>query len=436
MKAALRGLTSRGRALVAAGTTAVVLALLFGQQDVLRVGILAAALPLLAAASVTRTRFRLACRRSVEPARICIGETSTVSLSLENVAALPTGLLLIEDNVPTELGVRPRFVVDRLAPRSSRKVQFAVRSDVRGKFVLGPMSVRLTDPFGFCRVDRSFSAQHHLLVTPQVELLPSLALKGDWTGSGDSRSRSVASAGEDDVAVREYRHGDELRRVHWRATAKKGALMVRREEQPWESRCTLLLDTRHAAHHGEGSSASFERAVSATASICTHLSRRGYAVRLAVGSGANVTGGPEADLTGAGADPEGLLLDALAVVSTARQSSIGALASVLRHASEGLLVTVLGEVTTSDADRLVRARHGMGTSVALLTDVAGWLPDGSPRRDAAVAQLRDVSMLLRAAGWIVAPLCYGTSVSETWRHLAFGVDSPTELSLSSTGLSA
>ncbi|MEO8328491.1 MAG: DUF58 domain-containing protein, partial [Candidatus Nanopelagicales bacterium] len=313
MKAAFAGLTTRGRALVAAGGTAFVLALLFDQRDVMRVGVLMAALPLLCMLSVARTRFRLSSQRTIDPSRVAAGQSATVVLSLENVAPLPTGLLLVEDQVPAQLGVRPRFVIDRLAPRSVRRVSFVVRSELRGRFMLGPLAVRLTDPFGFCRMDRSFSTQHQLLVTPQIEMLPNVFLRGDWSGSGDSRSRSVAAAGEDDVAVREYRHGDELRRVHWRATAKNGSLMVRREEQPWESRCTVLLDTRMSGHRGSGADTSFERSVSAAASVAMHLSRRAYAVRLVTGTGPAISDAEDSDHSGAGADAEGLLLDALAV---------------------------------------------------------------------------------------------------------------------------
>ena len=65
-------------------------------------------------------------------------------------------------------------------------------------------------------------------------------------------------AGEDDVIPRAYRDGDELRRVHWRSTARYGELMVRREEQRWRNRATVLLDSRSISHMGTGAGSSFE----------------------------------------------------------------------------------------------------------------------------------------------------------------------------------
>lgn len=424
MRAAMAGLTTRGRALLAAGVTASVLALLFGQSDILRVGVLVIALPLLAALSVTRTRFRLSCQRTVQPSRVPAGDDAAVTLHLENVASLPTGLLLVEDHAPVALGSRPRFVIDRLAPRSAREVSYPVRSDVRGQFLVGPLAVRVTDPFGLCRLDRSFSSQDLFVVTPPVEDLSAIPLTGDWSGSGDSRARSVAAAGEDDVAVREYRHGDELRRVHWRATAKQGALMVRREEQPWESRCTLLLDTREQAHRGRAPDSTFERLVSAAASVGTHLGRRGYSVRLMAGDRPGVASAAHEPGTVPG-DNEGLLLDALAVVELQERNDVHALTSAIRHAPDGLLVVALGELTAEDADQLVRARHGMGTTIGLVASVAGWVPPDRPEHQRLVRSTADAAALLRLAGWRVVPVDRGVPLAEHWPLAGrAGVDVP------------
>ena len=165
-------------------------------------------------------------------------------LRLPNLSRLPTGTLLLEDRLPYALGSRPRLVLERLGAHQASSVAYTVRADVRGRYEVGPLVVRLTDPFGLCELTRSFPTVDQLTVVPQVVPLPTVRLAGEYAGSGDSRARSVAVHGEDDAATREYRHGDDLRRVHWRSTARIGELMVRREEQPWESRATIVLDTR------------------------------------------------------------------------------------------------------------------------------------------------------------------------------------------------
>ena len=71
----------------------------------------------------------------------------------------------------------------------------------------------------------------------------------------------MRGSGAEDAATREYRYGDDLRKVHWRSTARVGELMVRREEQPVHSRATVLLDGRRGAHRGSGPGSSFEYAV-------------------------------------------------------------------------------------------------------------------------------------------------------------------------------
>ena len=84
--------------------------------------------------------------------------------------------------------------------------------------------------------------------------------------------------------------------------------MVRREEQPWESRATVLLDTRRHGHRGEGPTSSFEWAVSAAASIAVHLRHSGYKLRLVTGAGV--------DFDATERDGEGAVLDALAEVAS------------------------------------------------------------------------------------------------------------------------
>src|SRR5829696_7323250 len=348
VRAAFSGLTTRGRCLLAAGVAAALCGLVLGERDLLRVATFLIALPLVAAAVVA-------------PARLPAGQAAEVSLRLENVSFLPTGLLLLEDEVPYTLGGRPRFTVGWIGPGQHRTVRYPVRSDARGRYKIGPLRLRLADSFGLVELTRSFSAVDRLTVVPVVHPLPPVRLGGAWESGGESVSRSAAIRGDDDAATREYRNGDDLRKVHWRSTARVGKLMVRREERPWQSRATLLLDTRAAAHRGEGPGSSLEWAVSAVASVGVHAARRGFSVRLITDAGAAAGGGDIA--------AEGVLLDHLAEVSASHNPGLEAATSPLRG-SEGLgtLVAVLGLLNAEQAALLASTRSPTDVSIGVLVD--------------------------------------------------------------------
>ena len=409
MRTALSALTTRGRCLLAAGVAAGLCSLVLGEKDLLRVACFLIALPLIAAAAVVRTRFRLRCGRQVLPARVQVGQPAEVLLELENVSYLPTGLLLLEDDLPYTLGGRPRFMLDRVRPGAPRRVRYPVRSDVRGRYRVGPLRLRLTDPFGLVELTRSFTATDRLTVVPAVHPLPAVSLSGAWHAGGDSVARAVAVRGEDDAATREYRHGDDLRKVHWRSTARVGKLMVRREERPWQSSATLLLDTRAAGHRGDGPGSSFEWAVSAAASIGVHLGRVGYTLRLLTDTGLVQQGVDFAE--------EGVLLDHLAEVGYTHRTDLHGAVNALRggDGGYGTLIAVLGTISVPDARALVAARAARDTNIAILVDAATWvgtlprLPAGSGGSD-----IHQVAEFLLRSGWRVIRAEHGSLLPELW----------------------
>ncbi|MFI7597723.1 DUF58 domain-containing protein [Actinoplanes sp. NPDC049681] len=413
MREALRGMTTRGRSFLAAGAAAAVSAVILGEKDLLRVAILLAALPLLAAAYVGRSRYKLACTRSLEPGRAPVGSSARVVLRLQNMSRLPTGTLLLEDRLPYALGSRPRVVLERLGAHMASSVAYTVRADVRGRYPVGPLVIRLTDPFGLCELTRSFPSVDRLTVIPQVVPLPSVRLAGEYAGTGDSRARSVAVHGEDDAATREYRRGDDLRRVHWRSTARTGELMVRREEQPWESRATVVLDTRLYAHRGEGPAASFEWAVSATASIAMHLRQAGYKLRLVTGTGI--------DLDAIEAGGEGAILDTLADVKLTQTGDIAGLVdSVRRRSDGGLVIGLFGALTVAEAEVLTGLRGNGATCIGFAIDSSTWVNMAAADREEADRQHAATSLALVRSGWRSVPVAHGDSLAALWPAAARG----------------
>ncbi len=142
MREALAGLTVRGRAFVAAGVTAVVCAVLLGQPALTRVGVLVLALPLVTALVLGRSRYRLALVRTVSPSLVTAGQQAQVTLSLSKREAAPPAGCCSSRTMPYVLGTRPRFVLEGIGFGWHRQVGYQVRSDVRGRFRVRPMSVQ------------------------------------------------------------------------------------------------------------------------------------------------------------------------------------------------------------------------------------------------------------------------------------------------------
>jgi len=366
----LAGMTTRGTSFLAAGAASAVAGYLLGERGLLCVGIALLALPLLAAAAIRRAQYRLGTSRTISPPRVPAGQTATVTLRLENVSRVPTGLLLAEDTVPYALGTRPRYVLDKIERNGSRELTYSLRSDLRGKFEIGPLQLRAADSFGLVELSRSLSGRTTFVVTPRVVPLARTVISRSWAGEGDGRARLSSTAGEDDVIPRAYRDGDELRRVHWRSTARYGELMVRREEQRWRNKATIFLDSRSRMHAGSGAASSFEMAVSAAASLGVHVAAEGL-------TGQFIT---EGDVIRGGPFFEDRLLDSLAVLRPSSSGNLTQALSELRVLGGGVIIAVMGRLSVAEAQQLAACRGEGSQGIALLLDVASWSDEARRRR--------------------------------------------------------
>jgi uncharacterized protein (DUF58 family) len=405
VREALSGLTLRGRAFLAAGVAAVVCAVVLGQPVLVRVGVLLVALPLATAYAVGRARYKLSLVRTVSPQVVPAGQPARVRLALRNDGRMPTGALRIEEQVPYALGHRPRFVLEGIEHGWRGSVEYPVRAEARGRYELGPMTVRVGDPFGLVDLTRAFRTTAPLVVTPRTVPLPPIPLSGSLTGSGDQRPRAFAGGSAEDVTVREYRRGDDLRRVHWRSSARVGELMVRREEQPWQTRATVFLDNRVGAHRGQGLASSLETAVTVAASVAVHLSSRGYTVRLVTAGGEDPGTSwrhDDAELTA------GRLLESLAMVEPLSSPTLDT-AWLRDQGSGALTVAVVGGLSGPDLLVMRRVQHHAGTALAIALDVDAW---GATRLPSGGAE----GWLLQQ-GWRAVGLTPEDRIDRSWQRL-------------------
>jgi uncharacterized protein (DUF58 family) len=419
MAARRTGFTTRASCLLAAGVTAVLCGLLLGEVDLVRAGVLAGAVPCVAALVVRRSQVRIANRRSVEPAYAAAGSAVTVHLVISNRSLLRTGTLMLEDQLPERLVGHARFVLDPLGAHESRSVSYRMPGLGRGMYRVGPLRIRLSDPFRMVDITRSFTATSQFVVAPVVDALPPIEpARADDMGDAVG-SHSVGSHGADDQSTREYRIGDDLRKIHWRSSARIGALMVRQEERPWRAQSTVLLDLRAGAHTALRSesaaqqdprlTSSLEWAVSAAASVGTHLLRYGREL--------TVLGGTGSDRLRFG-DAGGLATH-LATVREIGQRDLTPWAAPVRTATrDSAVVAILGRLDPASLRMLADAhpRGHFSPALAMLLDVDTWLqPDGPGGAD--TEAMADV---LRGAGWRVAVVRCGDNTVQHWRTLLTG----------------
>jgi uncharacterized protein (DUF58 family) len=404
-------LTTRGRAFVAAGITLVLCGIGLGFTDLTRIGVLLVALPLLSGALMRRHDLRFSLERTAVPGRVQVDEAALVTLGIENAGGAASPLLMAEEQLDYALGDRPRFVVPRLRRGDRQEVHYTVRSHVRGRHRLGPLGVRLRDPFGLSTRVAAISGSSDVLVLPRIVPLGGGRPAGSGVGAEGEIPHMVALHGEDDVSIREYRDGDDLRRIHWRATAKTGEIMVRQEDRPARRRAVIVLDSRARGHHGTGSSGSFEWAVTACASVAVHLLGQAYAVHLL----SDETAEDGRASTAIELDP---LLDVLAMAETGSDDQF---ADVLQSthpvtASGGLVLAVVTDLDEELARRIASLRQPGGTALAMVMD-----PDGftATRRRASGAphQLTCVP-ILEGAGWNVAVVGAQDDLASVWSALS------------------
>jgi uncharacterized protein (DUF58 family) len=433
----LRGsLTTRGRCLLAAGGAAALCAVLLNERDLLRVAAFVVVLPLLALLAVGCIQIRLRATRELGAPRSSVGSDCQVQLVVHSTGQL-SGNLLLEDGVPpaletTALGTSApgssvpgisvmnhcaRFTVARLPRHRVVRLSYPLHLVERGVHTLGPLVAKITDPFGLAEYRCTLAGHSQLVVTPVVAALTGMPAGGEL-GSGETGAGRVsAGPGQDAVVVRSYQQGDDLRKVHWRTTARRDELMVRVEEWPWRGGVTVLLDHRAAAHRGSGPTSSLEYAVSLAASVYVHLVRRGQQVRLVTEDGLLRAG--DTNITNHNIDTG---LDALAALRATHQPDlIGGPA--LTGGQE--VVAVLGAVGPAGVEQLLGYRPRGMRSHAVLLDVAAWATgrDSSPAGAPDPAQ---AARLLVAAGWSVAVARPDQSPSSVWDRLCINSRSKRE----------
>ncbi|MGH2740701.1 MAG: DUF58 domain-containing protein [Actinomycetota bacterium] len=395
-------LTPRGFSVLGAGGLLWLAARIMGSTDLHAVAFGLILLPLLALLVARRWWYDLEATRRLDERRVFPGTRVTVEVEVRNRLGSRTAALLLEDRLPPALGRRVRGVIRGLPPRGRDTLPYTLTCGRRGKYEIGPLRVTVSDPFFLARqridvADRS----DELLVYPAVEELGAAPKDVGAGGSGESAVGRLLHARGDFYTMREYQIGDDLRRVHWASTARTGHLMIRQDESERGANATVVLDTRSHTFGGPGET--FERAVSAAASLGFLYARGGFGLRLAMPDV------PPQVVT------RELLLETLATIGPSRTRNLAETLRVLRPkgAAASTLVVVTGVPSPQDVEALLGAGAGFAARIGVFV-----LGEDASRRSTLQKEADERVTLARAqlsrAGWRVLPLPPGQPLRELW----------------------
>jgi len=272
----------------------IIVSLLLRQPLLLVVGLLGA-LVLLATDTWAKYCLQdLRYQRQFSEQRVLFGEEITLSLSVENAKLLPLPWLEIEDNVPRTLTFTGRQL--RVSTTSNMVVleslfslrwyervtrPYTVLCNARGVHTFGPTVVRSGDVFGFLNRQESLSNRQYLLVYPLVVPITRFGLPSRHPFGDNRAPRRLLEDPSRVIGVRDYMYGDDLRRVHWKATARMMQLQSKVYQPTTTYTLVLFLNVISQLDAWYGIRPELqELAICATASVADWALNEGFAVGL------------------------------------------------------------------------------------------------------------------------------------------------------------
>ena len=210
-----------------------------------------------------------------------LGERVTVELELRNGALLPIPWLRIHETVPLALHA-PSYVrrVTGFRPREHTSISYDLDCRRRGYYPIGPLHLTSGDVFGFAKAERREAAIDHLTVYAEIIPLTRLGFPSQSPFGTIKSQQHIFEDPARATGVRDYRAGDSLRRIHWKASARQETLLVKKYEPAISLQTAIFLNLNRQEYGRRWRIDAPEWAIVVAASIASHLVEQRQAVGL------------------------------------------------------------------------------------------------------------------------------------------------------------
>jgi len=313
--------------------------------------------------------------------------------------------LRFAEQAATELSAGRPLKAKVTRERAHVTVSYTVEAARRGRWPIGPLVVTRTDVFATMATTTTLGDDAEIRVWPAVRTLP--APTDVLVGEPDRVALGARSPSTDDASLRDYREGDDLRRVHWSSSARRGALMVRSDERAGMRPVSVLMDLPLRGGHA------MEWTVSTAASMALAMLDAGHPVRIL--DGGHVSGLTTPFLHARTDSARSALLDRTIDLEPTRSAAqaehqLVAAAHMLDSTEAGgeIVLALLGGTGTTGREALAHVADTAQCWAMVRTD------GGTPSQS---REAEHTLHALRRAGWRAVGVTSGEDQVDAWLRM-------------------
>ncbi|MDX1365221.1 MAG: DUF58 domain-containing protein [Arenibacter latericius] len=161
------------------------------------------------------------------PEKLSNGDENEIEISLSNSYLFPVGIKII-DELPLQFQKRDFRILSSLGKGKKKRYTYQLRPTERGVYAFGNLNVFASSPLGLVAKKYTFSNQQEVPVYPsflQLRKYNLMAFTNRLFEYGLKKIRRIGHTMEFEQ-IKDYVQGDDIRNINWKATAKRGQLMV------------------------------------------------------------------------------------------------------------------------------------------------------------------------------------------------------------------
>jgi len=220
------------------------------------------------------------------PGSIPLGVSRHVGLVVHNHSNKPQNLDIF-DHFPNEVQAEGLPVNLSIPEQKNAEIQYKIIANQRGKLTFPKVQIKLQSVFKFWRIN------HYLPVTSETNVYPNfaaishyalLATNNNLSQMGIIKKRRRGE-GQDFHQLREYREGDAMRQIDWKATSRVQKLISREYQDEKDQEIIFMLDCGHRMMAKDDDLSHFDHTLNALLLLSYVALRQGDAVGLMTFSG-------------------------------------------------------------------------------------------------------------------------------------------------------